>query len=87
MGRAAQAKKAKRIARERGEEPGRSKRRLGYPLIVAAAVLLGVLVVWYARRPADTPSANLVTPEVQTTDSTITAASSTSVPTSTTAAQ
>ena len=73
MGKASQAKKAAREARERGEVPARPKRNLRYPAIVAVAVVLGVLIVWYARRPADQPTPTIVAPEVQTTDSTVTA--------------
>ena len=89
MGKASQAKKAAREARESGGGPQRPKRRLGYPLLIMAVVVLGVAAVWWARRPADTPSANLVTPEVQTVDptaSSTTVVAADAVPSSTTIA-
>lgn len=91
MGKASQAKKVAREARERGEVPARPKRRLGYPIVLAVAVLLGVFAVWYAARPADTPTSKIVTPEVQTTDSSVvdptaTTVAADAVPTSTTVA-
>lgn len=79
MGRASNAKKAAREAREKGTVPDRPKRRWAYPSIVAIAVVLGVLAVWFARRPADTPSSNIVTPAAQTTDASVADATTTTV--------
>ena len=78
MGKASQAKKVAREARESGRVEARPKRKLAYPIVITLAVVLGILAVWYARRPADTPTANLVTPEVQTVDGSA-AATSTSM--------
>lgn len=55
MGKASQAKKAARLARESGQVEQRPKRRLAFPLAVAAAVVIGVIVVVIARMPADVP--------------------------------
>lgn len=55
MGKASQAKKAARLARESGQVEERKKRRLGFPLAVVAAVAIGVIVVALARKPASTP--------------------------------
>lgn len=68
MGKASQAKKSAREARESGIVPPRPRRRWGYPAIVTVAVVLGVLAVWYARRPESQPTSNLVTPAVETPD-------------------
>jgi hypothetical protein len=86
MGKASQAKKAARLARESGQPENRSARRLGFPLAVAAAVVIGVVVV-LARRPASQPKANLQLPAESTTvpadaASATTAPSADSVPTS-----
>jgi hypothetical protein len=87
MGKASQAKKAARLARESGQPENRSARRLGFPLAVAAAVVIGVVVVVLARRPASQPKANLQLPAESTTvpadaASATTAPSADSVPTS-----
>jgi len=70
MGKASQAKKAARLARESGQVEQRPKRRLGYPLAVAAAVLIGILMVVIARMPADTPKLT-VDPTTVTIDPTV----------------
>ncbi len=71
MGKASQAKKAAREARESGRLPEKPKRKLGYPLIVAAAVVVGAVAVWFASRPADEPTANITPPEIQTPGSSV----------------
>jgi hypothetical protein len=72
MGKASQAKKAARLARESGQVEQRPKRRLAFPLAVAAAVIIGVLMVVIARQPASTPKLNIdpttVDPTVSTLD-------------------
>lgn len=78
MGRASNAKKAARLARENGTVADRPKRKLGYPLAVVAAVVVGVIVVVLARQPAETPTPTLDVPSADvaadgsTTDSTVT---------------
>ena len=76
MGKASQAKKAARLARESGQVEQRPKRRLAFPLAVAAAVVIGVLMVVIARQPASTPKLNIdpttVDPTVSTLDPAVT---------------
>ena len=48
-------------------------------MVVATAVVLGVLAVWFARRPADTPTSNIVTPAAQTSDAATSDASTTTI--------
>lgn len=55
MGKASQAKKAARLARESGQVEERPKRRLAFPLAVAGAIVVGVILVVIARQPASTP--------------------------------
>lgn len=55
MGKASQAKKAARLARESGQVEARPRRRLGFPLAVAVAIVVGVIVVVLARQPKSTP--------------------------------
>jgi len=55
MGKASQAKKAARLARESGQVEQRPKRRLAFPLTIAAAVIIGIIMVVIARQPAGTP--------------------------------
>ncbi|MCX6510202.1 MAG: hypothetical protein NT081_05255 [Actinobacteria bacterium] len=55
MGKASQAKKAARLARESGQVEQRPKRRLAFPLTIAAAVIIGIVMVVIARQPASTP--------------------------------
>jgi hypothetical protein len=70
MGKASQAKKAARLARESGHVEQRPKRRLAFPLAVAAAVIVGVLMVVIARQPASTPKLN-IDPTTVTLDPTV----------------
>ena len=56
MGKASQAKKAARLARESGQVEQRPKRRLAFPLTIAAAVIIGIIMVVIARQPAGTPN-------------------------------
>ena len=70
MGKASQAKKAARLARESGQVEQRPKRRLAFPLAVAAAVVIGVLVVVIARQPAATPKLT-IDPTTVTLDPTV----------------
>lgn len=87
MGKASQAKKAARLARESGQVEQKPKRRLAFPLAVAAAVVVGVLVIVIARQPADTPNLT-IDPTTLTTDSTVVPGESTTssvVPTDSTA--
>ena len=70
MGKASQAKKAARLARESGQVEQRPKRRLAFPLAVAAAVVIGVLMVVIARQPASTPKLN-IDPTTVTVDPTV----------------
>lgn len=70
MGKASQAKKAARLARESGQVEQRPKRRLAFPLAVAGAIVLGVIVVAIARMPADTPQLN-IDPTTVTLDPTV----------------
>ncbi|HBU02108.1 MAG TPA: hypothetical protein DEB20_06140, partial [Acidimicrobiaceae bacterium] len=59
MGKASQAKKTARLAREGGQVEQRPKRKLAFPLAVAAAVVIGTVLVVIARMPADTPNLNI----------------------------
>ena len=70
MGKASQAKKAARLARESGQVEQRPKRRLAFPLAVGVAVVIGILMVVIARKPADTPKLN-IDPTTVTLDPTI----------------
>ena len=78
MGKASQAKKAARLARESGQIEERPKRRLAFPLAVAGAIVVGVILVVIARQPASTPQLNFdptavsVDPTVPTADPTAT---------------
>lgn len=59
------------MARESGQVPARSKRRIAFPLGIAAIVVIGVLVVFLARRPASQPKVSLDTPaDINVTPST-----------------
>lgn len=73
------------MARESGQQQDRPARRLGFPLAVAAAVVIGVIVVVLARQPASQPKANLELPAELSTvpvdSSTTIAGASDSVPT------
>ncbi|MEI7624196.1 MAG: hypothetical protein WCJ88_11615 [Actinomycetes bacterium] len=81
MGKASQAKKAARLARESGQVEERPKRRLAFPLAVAGAIVVGVILVVLARQPASTPELT-VDPTTVTVDPT----SPSSDPTATTIA-
>ncbi len=81
MGKASQAKKAARLARESGQVEERPKRHLAFPLAVAGAIVVGVILVVLARQPASTPELN-VDPTTVTVDPT----SPSSDPTATTIA-
>jgi len=70
MGKASQAKKTARLARESGQVESRPKRKLAFPLAVAAAVVIGIVLVVIARMPADTPNLN-IDPTTVTLDPTI----------------
>ena len=70
MGKASQAKKTARLARESGQAEPRPKRKLGFPLAVAAAVVIGSVLVAIARMPEDTPNLN-IDPTTVTLDPTI----------------
>ena len=59
MGKASQAKKTARLARESGQVESHPKRKLAFPLAVAAAVVIGIVLVVIARMPADTPNLNI----------------------------
>jgi len=80
MGKASQAKKAARMDRESGKVEQRPKRRLAFPLTIAAAVIIGIVVVVIARQPASTPKLTIdpttvtVDPNSITTDSSVTTA-------------
>lgn len=76
MGKASQAKKAARLARESGQFEQRPKRRLAFPLIVAAAVAIGMIVVVIARQPASTPKLTFDPTTVTVDPNSITADSS-----------
>jgi hypothetical protein len=56
MGKASQAKKAARMARESGQVEQRPKRRLAFPLTIATAVVIGIIMVVIARQPASAPN-------------------------------
>ncbi len=43
------------MARESGQVEQRPKRRLAFPLTIAAAVIVGIVMVVIARQPASTP--------------------------------
>ncbi len=81
MGKASQAKKAARLARESGQVEERPKRHLAFPLAVAGAIVVGVILVVLARQPASTPELT-VDPTTVTVDPT----SPSSDPTATTIA-
>jgi len=49
MGKASSSKKVARAARAGGRTTGGSKRQFGYPMAIAAIVIVGVLVVLFAR--------------------------------------
>jgi hypothetical protein len=96
MGKASQAKKAARMARESGQVEQRPKRRLAFPLTVAAAVIVGIVMVVIARQPASTPKLTIdpttvtVDPNSNTVDSsvaTIPAGGTDAVPTTLAAGQ
>lgn len=96
MGKASQVKKAARLDRESGRVEERPKRRLAFPLTIAAAVIIGVLVVVIARQPASTPKLTIdpttvtVDPNSITVDSsvaTIPAGGTDAVPTTVAAGQ
>jgi len=99
MGKASQAKKAARLAREGGHTEQRPKRRLAFPIAVAAAIVVGVIVVAIARQPKSAPKITIdptsaTTTAVPATDSTVTtvaaggeSATSTTVPTTAAANQ
>jgi hypothetical protein len=70
MGKASQAKKTARLARESGQVEPRAKRKLAFPLAVAAAVAIGTVLVVIARMPEDTPNLN-IDPTTVTLDPTI----------------
>jgi len=70
MGKASQAKKTARQARESGQVEPRPKRKLAFPLAVAAALVIGIVLVVIARMPADTPNLN-IDPTTVTLDPTI----------------
>lgn len=74
MGKASQAKKAAREARERGETAPRRRRRPGFAALMALVVVLGAVVIWWARRPEPQSTPDLVVPPVEITDTTIAAA-------------
>ena len=76
MGKASQAKKAARLARESGQFEQRPKRRLAFPLIVAAAMAIGIIVVVIARQPASTPKLTIDPTTVTVDPNSITADSS-----------
>ncbi len=76
MGKASQAKKAARLARESGQFEQRPKRRLAFPLTVAAAVAIGIIVVVIARQPASTPKLTFDPTTVTVDPNSITAESS-----------
>jgi len=69
MGKASGAKKAARLARERGQVEERPKRRLAFPLAVTGAIVVGVILVVLARQPASTPELT-VDPTTVTVDPT-----------------
>jgi len=66
--------------RESGKVEQRPKRRLAFPLTIAAAVIIGIVVVVIARQPASTPKLTIdpttvtVDPNSITTDSSVTTA-------------
>ena len=78
MGKASQAKKAARLARESGQVEHRPKRRLAFPLTIAAAVIVGIIIVVIARQPASSPKLTIdpttvtVDPNSITGDSSVT---------------
>lgn len=78
MGRASRAKQEARRARAAGAT-AKPRRRLGYPLAVLAVVVLGVAVVWFARKPATSPAAPPLTIPADVTDSTLVPGASTDV--------
>jgi hypothetical protein len=63
--------------RESGKVEERPKRRLAFPLTIAAAVIIGILVVVIARQPASTPKLTIdpttvtVDPNSVTVDSSV----------------
>jgi hypothetical protein len=59
MGKASQAKKAARLARESGQVEQKQKRRLAFPLAIAAAILVGILAVAIARQPESAPKLDI----------------------------
>lgn len=68
MGKASQAKKAAREARERGETAPRRRRRPGFAALLALVVVLGAVVIWWARRPETPSTPELVVPPTEVTD-------------------
>ncbi len=84
------------MARESGQVEQRPKRRLAFPLTVAAAVIVGIVMVVIARQPASTPKLTIdpttvtVDPNSNTVDSsvaTIPAGGTDAVPTTLAAGQ
>ena len=88
MGKASQAKKAARLARESGQVEERPKRHLAFPLAVAGAIVVGVILVVLARQPASTPELTVdpTTVTVDPTTVTVDPTSPSSDPTATTIA-
>ncbi|CAB4334092.1 MAG: hypothetical protein F2947_00955 [Actinobacteria bacterium] len=81
MGKASQAKKAARLARESGQVEQRPKRRLAFPLTIAAAVIIGIVMVVIARQPASTPNLTIDPTTVTLDPNSITAdTSATTIP-------
>ena len=65
------------MARESGQVEQRPKRRLAFPLTIAAAVIVGIVMVVIARQPASTPKLTIdpttvtVDPNSNTVDSSV----------------
>jgi len=69
------------LARESGQVEQRPKRRLAFPLTIAAAVIIGIVMVVIARQPASTPNLTIDPTTVTLDPNSITAdTSATTIP-------
>jgi hypothetical protein len=76
MGKASSAKKVARAARAGGATSSKPKRRLAFPVGIAAIVIVGSAIIFFARDsststptvPLDIPSSSIVSPDAISTD-------------------